>query len=84
MEYLSYCPSCAKLIIVYKAFFDLAASALMAEKLNMDDVDPKKFIFANMTEMPPTQEIFEALNIDNFCCRSRILTGIDSKDIYNK
>lgn len=84
MEYLSFCPSCGKNIILYKVFFDLAAAALMAEKLKMDDVDPKKFMLANMTEMPSTQKVFEVLNIRKQCCRTRILCGIDSKDMYNK
>lgn len=84
MEYLAHCPSCGALIIHAKTFFDLAAAALTAEKINMPDVDPKKFMTANMKEMPPTEEIFKALKIEKFCCRTRILCGIDSKDIYDK
>ena len=84
MEYLAHCPSCGGLIIHFKTFFDLAAAALTAESLQMDDVDPKSYMFANMKEIPPTKEIFDALKIHNPCCRIRLLCGIDSKDIYGK
>ena len=57
---------------------------MTADSLQMPDVDPKSYMFANMKEMPATKEIFDALGVDKMCCRTRLLCGIDSKDIYGK
>ncbi len=75
------CPECRNLIGHYYEFVNQAIIAQNKHKLHnknssYDEFDPKK-ILLNGSILDPTENIFNALNIKNRCCRIRLLTYND-------
>jgi hypothetical protein len=71
------CGECGNTIAMYYRFFDAAKRAYYAKYLysnkKMKDIDPSKLVFIKNNEID-LQPIFEALKIDNDCCRMHIIS----------
>ena len=80
------CPSCSFCIAPYIEFFELAKQAIYAKQIFSEnseykDYDPEKLAL-NPGSTKPLEEIFVALNIENRCCRMRILTNMALDKLY--
>jgi DNA-directed RNA polymerase subunit N (RpoN/RPB10) len=80
------CPSCGFTIGLYTKFFDQAKHSLFQKVLfsgnaEYSEYDPEKLAL-NPGSVPPLEEIFDALEIKNRCCRARLTTKTDFDNTY--
>lgn len=80
------CPSCGFCFAPYMDFFEKAKTALYNEVVFgkdsvVKDYDPEKLAL-NPGNSPPLGEIFNALGIENRCCRMRMMTKMDFDRLY--
>lgn len=86
MAHFIRCPSCGFCYAPYMEFFDAAKQAMFAEEVfgkdsKVKDYDPEKLAL-NPGAVPKLQKIFEALGIDNRCCRARMMTIMPFDTMY--
>ncbi len=80
------CPSCSFCFAPYMEFFDLARQTkyketVFGEKSEVKDYDPDKLAL-NPNTIESLKDIFDALEINNRCCRMRMLTKMELDKIY--
>ena len=80
------CPSCSFCFAPYMEFFDLARQTKYAEdifgsKSPIKEYDPEKLAL-NPSNVEPLKNIFDALKIQNRCCRMRMMTKMELDKIY--
>lgn len=79
------CPTCNMCIGLYDEFVECARQALFIDTISKDktisNYDPEKLAL-NPGLLPSLEEIYEALMIENICCRMRILTLVQFDKTY--
>jgi len=80
------CPSCSFCFAPYMEFFDLARRCKYQEevfgaKSDIKDYDPEKLAL-NPGTTDSLKKIFDALNIQNRCCRMRMMTKMELDKLY--
>jgi len=80
------CPSCSFCFAPYLEFFEKARQAIYEEIVyakdsKIKDFDPEKLAL-NPGSTPGLKKIFDALNIQNRCCRMRMLAKMDFDKLY--
>jgi hypothetical protein len=72
------CPECAFIIGAYQAFVDKVRLELTkkAIKDKYEHYDPDKLIFTDHV-VPDLQELFDAVGIENRCCRMHLVAKTD-------
>ena len=78
------CPTCAFYFGPYMEFFDIARQAIYEEELKKNEYneyDPDKLMLCPGS-VPPLEDIFNALNIKNRCCRMRMLGAMPMDKLY--
>jgi hypothetical protein len=81
------CPECANTISIYYKFFNQAKKAYYDKYIfknkNLNDHDPNKLFF-NRNNDCNLKDIFDALEINNRCCRMHIANTTSFDRITNK
>jgi hypothetical protein len=80
------CPSCKFCFGPYIEFFDKAKTSLYEDvvfgpKSEYKDYDPEKLTL-NPGSVPSLEELFDALEIKNRCCRMRISNKMEFDKMY--
>jgi DNA-directed RNA polymerase subunit N (RpoN/RPB10) len=80
------CPSCGFCTAPYTEFFDKAKDAYYADVVygknsKIKDYDPEKLAL-NPGSTPTLEELLDALNINNRCCRMRMISKMDFDKLY--
>ncbi len=80
------CPSCSFCLAPYIEFFDKAREAKYQEEVFGDqsalkDYDPEKLAL-NPGSSASLEDIFNALKIQNRCCRMRMLSKMEFDKLY--
>jgi DNA-directed RNA polymerase subunit N (RpoN/RPB10) len=80
------CPSCGFCIANYTEFFEKAREAYYTSIVynktsKIKDYDPEKLTL-NPGSTPPLEELLDALNITNRCCRMRMTGKMDFDKLY--
>jgi DNA-directed RNA polymerase subunit N (RpoN/RPB10) len=79
------CPSCSFCLAPYIEFFDRAKEAKALEYVfqnaELKDHDPEKLAL-NPGSSADLKDVFDALGIQNRCCRMRMLTKMEFDKLY--
>lgn len=79
------CPECGFCIGKYVDFIDKAKHAIYEEKVfnskEYKAFDPEKMVF-NSNITPSLQGLFDAVGIDNRCCRMHIVSKTNFNKLY--
>lgn len=80
------CPSCSFCFAPFMEFFDKAREAkyqdsVFGKSSTLKDHDPEKLAL-NPGSSSNLKEIFDALNIQNRCCRMRMLSKMELDKLY--
>ncbi len=80
------CPSCSFCFGAYMKFFDLARQAKFQEEVfgsnsEFKEYDPEKLAL-NPGSAESLENIFDALQINNRCCRMRMLSKMEFDKLY--
>lgn len=80
------CPECGFTIGKYAEFINKAKESIYQEKVfgsnsKYKSYHPEKVVF-NPEITPSIEDLFDALNIKNRCCRMHSISGTDFNKIY--